>query len=110
MYGKLSSFIGALSSAGVADIGLQGLDANQFVGKVYLGTPQQELSVVFDTGSSIAYVYAQDNCCPSENLIYDWKQSSTWRKDISGKTFKQTYGNGEVEGYKATDVFCFSKK
>nr|AAS72876.1 aspartyl protease [Triatoma infestans] len=76
----------------------------QYYGNVTLGTPPQELTVVFDTGSANLWVPLAN--CPSFACIihntYDHKQSSTYQPN--GKALRINYGTGSITGEMSSDV------
>ena len=96
------------------EINLDSKNGLIFKGNVYLGSPPQELTVDFDTGSSKAWFFSKDKCerdmngnCPVDNAKFDTTKSSshtvTQRKD------QISYALGYVSGYIANDNFCLFK-
>jgi len=79
----------------------------QYYGTVQIGTPPQEFTVIFDTGSSNLWV-PQVNCkncgywfINGGKKKYDEAKSSTFKKD--GSNFHIQYGSGDVQGVFAMD-------
>lgn len=76
----------------------------QYYGTISVGTPAQEVRVVYDTGSSNLWVYNQK---PSwipfipKHKYYDHSKSSTYT--ANGKTFNIRYGSGPVSGFYSSD-------
>jgi len=70
-------------------------------GSISLGTPPQEFSVIFDTGSSNLWVNKQTGLF-SLHKHYDDTKSSTYVKN--GTVFKIQYGSGPVSGYYSKDT------
>ena len=77
-----------------------------YTASVFLGTPEQELNVIWDTGSSTLMIES-DNCSASTciNTVFETADSSTFVGESATKTL--TYTSGEVlTGNEATDVVC----
>jgi len=88
------------------DVDPQTDDYNTFyLGKVDIGTPKQEFTVVLDTGSSDLWV-ADSSWSGSGKHKYDSKKSSTYKR-LTGR-FNIQYGSGSVSGFKGQDVAGFT--
>lgn len=76
----------------------------QYYGPVNIGTPQQDFTVIFDTGSSNLWVPSKKcralACLPHEK--YNSGSSSTYVAD--GRDFKIQYGSGDVDGIASKDT------
>lgn len=76
----------------------------QYYGPVNIGTPQQDFTVIFDTGSSNLWVPSKKcrslSCLPHHK--YDSSHSNTYIAD--GRDFKIQYGSGNVEGFVSKDT------
>ena len=76
----------------------------QYFGPISVGTPAQDFTVIFDTGSSNLWVPSKK--CRSFSCYlhrrYDSSKSSTHEK--AGKDFKIRYGTGSVEGFTSRDA------
>ena len=70
----------------------------QYYGTIEIGTPPQEFTVIFDTGSSNLWVPSKkchSLACYLHNR-YDSSESETYEKD--SREFAIRYGSGSVEG------------
>jgi len=80
----------------------------QYFGTISIGTPPQEFTVIFDTGSSNLWVPKVNckNCgywfINGGKSKYDQSKSSSFKKD--GSNFHIQYGSGDVEGYFSVDT------
>ena len=92
----------------------------QYYGTIHIGTPPQEFSVIFDTGSSNLWVPSTK--CKFTNVAcllhrkYDSQSSTTWKKDgqefaIQVNILKNKdhlnlfqYGSGSLSGFCSTDA------
>uniref|UniRef100_A0A8D1IDC6 Pregnancy-associated glycoprotein 2-like n=2 Tax=Sus scrofa TaxID=9823 RepID=A0A8D1IDC6_PIG len=75
-----------------------------YVGNITVGTPPQQFSVVFDTGSTdlwVPSVYCHSMACVTHN-IFDPFQSSTFR--FSATPIRLEYGSGMVSGFLGYDT------
>lgn len=71
----------------------------QYYGSIELGTPPQEFTMIFDTGSSNTWVPSRkcmSLACFLHNR-YDSSQSQTFEQDE--RNFAIRYGSGSVEGF-----------
>ncbi|XP_076860988.1 nothepsin [Brachyhypopomus gauderio] len=76
----------------------------QYFGQVSLGTPEQNFTVVFDTGSADLWVpsfYCISQACESHKKFKAF-ESSTYVHD--GRVFGIHYGSGHMLGVQARDV------
>ncbi|XP_031536138.2 chymosin [Vicugna pacos] len=81
---------------------------SQYFGKIYIGTPPQEFTVVFDTGSSdlwVPSIYCRSNVCKNHHR-FDPRKSSTFRN--LGKPLSIHYGTGSMEGFLGYDTVTVS--
>ncbi|RLV90047.1 hypothetical protein DV515_00014591 [Chloebia gouldiae] len=76
----------------------------EYYGTISIGTPPQDFSVVFDTGSSDLWVPSVS--CPSlacrTHQVFDPSQSSTYKS--TGLSLSIHYGTGEMEGIVGSDT------
>merc|ERR550539_1684705 len=87
------------------------LDA-QYYGPIEIGTPPQNFTVIFDTGSSNLWVPSVA-CLDSDrgslpcrtHNTYNSSQSSTWEYD--GTSFFLRYGTGQLRGFNSIDNLGF---
>jgi len=86
---------------------LENHKTTQYIGPIFVGTPQQKIDVIWDTGSSNTWVYAAS--CTTEvcktHQRYDHGKSSTYRRDGKGMVIQ--YGSGEIEGQLSEDKLSF---
>ncbi|KAM4570094.1 nothepsin [Odontesthes bonariensis] len=76
----------------------------QYFGEISLGTPEQNFSVVFDTGSSDLWVpssYCVSQACAAHRCFKAF-ESSTFHHD--GRTFGIHYGSGHLLGVMGRDT------
>ncbi|XP_016976346.2 cathepsin D [Drosophila rhopaloa] len=78
----------------------------EYYGTISMGTPRQNFSVIFDTGSSNTWLPSIN--CPKSNSAcqnhrrYDSTRSSSYIPD--GRNFTLRYGSGRVVGYLSRDT------
>lgn len=84
-----------------------------YEGTFWFGEPSQEIQVIFDTGSSMAWVFSEtcglkDKKCPLRNQRF---HESLSKKFQVNKEFGQKlqYGKGAIAGHPSQDRGCFSK-
>ncbi|XP_055474182.1 chymosin-like [Psammomys obesus] len=81
---------------------------SEYFGTIYVGTPPQEFTVVFDTGSSelwVPSVYCSSRVCQTHHR-FDPSKSFTFQ-NLSQPLFVQ-YGTGRVEGFLGYDTVTVS--
>lgn len=94
------------SGAGTTTVALDDLLDEQYYGPIALGTPLQDFTVVFDTGSSNLWV--PSSTCNATNLAcqthnqYNSSQSSTYVPN--GESFSLNYAKGSLTGFLSTDT------
>merc|ERR1712226_1627884 len=91
----------SLESSPTHDIVINDFQDAQYFGTISVGTPPQQLRVVYDTGSSNLWVNKQTGFL-SPHKHYDDSKSSTYVKN--GTTFNIRYGSGPVSGYYSQDT------
>ena len=81
------------------------LDA-QYYGPISIGTPAQQFTTIFDTGSSNLWVPSSTCKSPAcfDHRKYDHTKSSTYSTKDQGKTVTIKYGSGDVSGPAAVDT------
>lgn len=80
---------------------------SQYVGTIAVGSPPQNIDVIFDTGSSNFWITSKD-CMDPGCLIqksFNGKLSSTYKK--LGTRVEVEFGSGKVEGVFCRDVVHF---
>jgi len=97
----------AAMAAGTFKEKLNDFSNAQYYGEISIGTPGQSFQVIFDTGSSIAWVPGKD--CQSAGCRahkkFDCEQSSTCQTTEEG--MQLAYGTGQMAGKMDYDKFCF---
>jgi len=83
------------------DIVINDFSDAQYFGTLSVGTPPQDVRVVYDTGSSNLWVNKQSGSF-SLHKHYDDSKSSTYVKN--GTVFKIQYGSGPVSGFYSKDT------
>lgn len=74
----------------------------QFYGPISMGTPGQELQMIFDTGSSNLWVPGASCSNCGAHPKYDSSKSGTYEKN--GTAFNIQYGSGPVSGFLSRDA------
>jgi hypothetical protein len=84
----------------------------QYVGPISLGTPLQNFTMLFDTGSSDLWVMNIDSTCSDCNQSfhysrYDHTQSSSYQ--ANNTRFVDRYGKGNATGYLSSDILTIDQ-
>lgn len=86
------------------------IDLSELAVKVQIGTPPQEFTLLFDTGSSDTWIPSieclPDNGCPKILHQFNTSQSSTYQ--VSKDKLVIKYGIGSAEGTYFQDVISFA--
>uniref|UniRef100_A0A914H885 Peptidase A1 domain-containing protein n=1 Tax=Globodera rostochiensis TaxID=31243 RepID=A0A914H885_GLORO len=82
----------------------------QYYGEISIGSPPQNFTVVFDTGSSNFWVPSikcpiKDKSCSLRHK-YDSSKSSSYQPD--GRRMILMYGTGAMKGFVSKDSVCVS--
>ncbi|ANQ05763.1 Eukaryotic aspartyl protease [Plasmodium coatneyi] len=86
---------------------LKHLRDSQFVGKLLVGVPPQEIHPIFDTGSTNLWVVTTDceeNSCKKVNRYNPYK-SKTFRRSFIGKNLHIVFGSGSISGSIGKETF-----
>jgi cathepsin D len=96
-----------LANAEIDELLKNYMDA-QYYGVISIGSPPQNFSVIFDTGSSNLWVPSKK--CPIYDIPcllhhkYDSTKSSSYKED--GRKMEITYGTGSMKGFVSKDTVC----
>ncbi|KAK6765979.1 hypothetical protein RB195_025721 [Necator americanus] len=99
-----------LQSANEIDELLRNYMDAQYYGVIQIGTPAQNFTVIFDTGSSNLWVPSRK--CPFYDIAcmlhhrYDSGASSTYKED--GRKMAIQYGTGSMKGFISKDIVCIA--
>ncbi|XP_077784961.1 embryonic pepsinogen-like [Podarcis muralis] len=96
------------NAAQVAEEPLLNSFETEYYGIIYIGTPPQKFTVVFDTGSSTLWVpslYCSSQACQTHHR-FDPRKSSTFQG--TGQPFSIKYGKGSMEGIFGLDTVKIS--
>jgi len=105
VYGALRGNSG--NSTHTGDILLKNIQDSEYFGPISIGTPAQEFTVIYDTGSSNLWVPSSEcdgdkyPSCKTHHKFDDSK-SSTYVKN--GKALEIPYGSGTCAGHLSTDT------
>lgn len=99
--------LGATAGGETDTIMINDFQDAQYIGEVSVGSPPQQLRVVYDTGSSNLWVNNQPvpwwrKHLPGAHQFYDHSKSSTYV--ANGTTFNIAYGSGPVAGVYSKDT------
>ena len=85
-----------------SSISIQNFMNAQFYGNIAVGTPEQQFTVIFDTGSSNLWVPSSTCSSCGSHAKYDNSESSTYKSN--GTDFEIRYGSGSVKGFLSEDT------
>jgi len=103
---KRSVSVGADAEGSPNAIVINDYQDAQYYGTISIGTPPQEVRVIYDTGSS--NLWANNIPVPlwrkllPHHQMYDHSKSSTYK--ANGTTFNIAYGSGPVAGFYSSDT------
>lgn len=105
MHSHNNAFHHNLEDSDIDIVSLKNYMDAQYFGEIGIGSPPQNFSVIFDTGSSNLWV-PSSKCFFSVPCYFHHKyksgSSSTYRKN--GKSCKITYGSGTISGFFSQDT------
>jgi len=96
--------LGVNGEGGVDTIVINDFQDAQYFGTISIGTPPQEVRVVYDTGSSNLWASNIKPGLFSSHKYYDHSKSSTYA--ANGSTFNIRYGSGPVSGFYSKDTIA----
>lgn len=104
---RTAATLGATAGGEKDTIVINDFQDAQYIGEVSVGSPPQQLRVVYDTGSSNLWVNDQPvpwwrKLLPGAHQTYDHSKSSTYV--ANGTTFNIAYGSGPVAGFYSKDT------
>ena len=76
----------------------------QYYGPISMGSPGQQLEVIYDTGSSNLWVSNKKPGLFSKHHYYDHEKSTSYT--ANGTTFNIRYGSGPVSGFYSKDTMA----
>lgn len=79
------------------------MDNLEYMGPIYMGENQEEVEVVWDTGSDWLVV-ASYKCSTCDYTTYDFSSETSFT-DLN-EEMELSYGSAYAEGYKASDSVC----
>lgn len=91
-------------AGGVDSIVINDFQDAQYYGTISIGTPAQEVRVIYDTGSSNLWASDIKPGLLSSHKYYDHSKSSTYV--ANGSTFNIRYGSGPVSGVYSKDTMA----
>ena len=104
VYDLQQKYVGLHAEDAPVGIPLSNFMNAQYFGTIYLGTPQQGFTVIFDTGSSNLWIPSSN--CKSlacfRHRRYNALSSSTYKPN--GTEFAIRYGTGSCSGVISSDV------
>lgn len=89
------------SWAAPVDVDLDNTQNLVYYGDIAVGTPGQNLSVVFDTGSANLWVPSVGRLTPNQHRAFDPAKSRSHQ--ATQRIFRISYGSGQVSGYFGLD-------
>merc|ERR1711934_544605 len=95
------------SNGGPASVVINDFQDAQYYGEINIGTPQQDLRVIYDSGSSNLWVSNQKPGLLSKHQYYDHSKSSSYV--ANGTTFNIQYGSGPVSGFYSADTIAIGE-
>lgn len=92
-----------------ASIDMRNVKNLGYEGEFWFGNPSQKMSVIFDTGSALAWLFSEkcaEPKCPAKNKKYEWTKSKNFKQNEKGGQMLK-YGKGAIAGHPAQDRACF---